>query len=247
MVQVPLRAWWYYYTGGWAMVLLVGWFIVAGFFSGASFISALDKEVAFEREAVKTQGIVNNKSTRRSRPGNKAVYELTYRYRVGENDITRCVVVSKRDWDLAIIGGSIPLEYLKSDPNQSRPAWDGGGFHWSEVALAGCVSVVCLGFAIGLLLFFWRSGRSSVTLLAQGTTARGIVKKIESRREGRVSNTYLVYVFHDEKGQEVIGEEGPLTRRLAKRWQPGDEITIVIDPENPKRRVADLFELRETM
>lgn len=245
MIAVPFHVRWYY-MGGWVVFFLIGLFLVVGLVFGATFLSTLDKELAFDREAVKTEGVVINKSTRSQRSGRRTttVYEITYRYRADGNEFTQRVDVSRSDWDMAIIGASIPLEYLKSDPNQSRPIWDGGGFHSGRLTLLGTMSIAFLGAALGISVFNWRRAQGKITLLAHGTPVRGIVSKIESRQEGKVSNNYLVYVYRDDHGEDVIGEEGPLSRRFSKRWQPGDEITIVIDPENPDKRMADLFELR---
>lgn len=248
MVHAPFRVRWYY-MGGWIVFFLTGLFLVAGLVIGATFLSTLEEEVAFDQNAVKADGIVINKSTRSQRSGRRTttVYEVTYRYRVDGNEITQRADVSKSDWDQAIIGKSIPLEYLKSDPNQSRPTWDGGGFHWGRLTWLGSLSFVLLSLAIGIFIFNWKRASNKLTLLGQGTAFRGIVTKIESRQEGKISNNYLIYVFRDDNGQEVIGEEGPLNRHFAKRWQPGEKITVVVDPEDPNKRIADLFELREIM
>jgi len=237
----------WHFMGGWITLLVSGLFLFAGIGVGVGAWTSLESEQNFAKEGVATTAKVTAKTTRqeRSRRSTRTVYVVSYRYEVDGKPYQGRADVPRADWEALLINGQLPIEYLRSDPSQSRLTLDGGGFHFGTVTILFGVSVICLVVGLAIAFFTWRKASAKIDFLSSGDVVRGTVVEIQPRQEGKVANHYLIYAFRDASGQEVRGEEGPLSRRLYKRWaQAGQPIGVIVDPHDPSKHMADLFEAR---
>jgi hypothetical protein len=89
---------------------------------------------------------------------------------------------------------------------------------------------------IGVPLFVWR-WRSFQSVFARGRVVTGRIASVSfSRDRGRVEYSY------EYSGQRYHGGNAIMKTKRTKALQEGDEVELIVDPENPKRAlIRDLY------
>lgn len=237
----------WHYMGGWATLLVAAVFLFAGLGLGVGAWFAWEREQTFAREGVAVMAKVASKTTRREqdRRSTRTVYVVNYQYLVNGQMHRGHSDVPQQYWQRLAVRGDLPVEYVRSDPDRSRVILDGGGFHWGSVTMIAVISAAFTLVGTAIVVLTWRKAGAKIDLILNGDVVPGTVIGVESRREGKAINQYLVYTFRDAAGQEVRGSEGPLSRRLRRRWSAeGQTIGVVIDRNDPGRHLPDVFEAR---
>ncbi len=153
--------------------------------------------------------------------------------------------VSAEEWGRANSGDTRAIEYDGQDPTDSRFAEAAAPIQWGMLLFGGIGLLFTL---IGLMLAaiaFMNSG-SRARLIRMGTPALGVVDGVhENDAALKVAETYrLAYHFEDETGTTWQGRGPAQPWSLAARWDVGENILVLYDPQNPRRNEADVWEAR---
>jgi hypothetical protein len=95
---------------------------------------------------------------------------------------------------------------------------------------------VLVATALGIVVFLWRYW-TVVSLYNYGLETPATVHEIGFHRDrGRIS---YVYSF---RGQKYVGGNRIMKTKRTKSYQMGDQVSILVDPNNPRRTlVRDLY------
>ena len=149
--------------------------VLCGFLAlgmGAGFIAALNEELhlrRYETEGVEIQANIVRRYMLRVTP----YIEYSFKDEAGHVH-SRNVMMKQRTWDDLIFANTIPVEYLKSDPEWNRPTSGEdethfGGFVW----LIGAMSLVFAIFCVTSFLGYDLKSEDGVTRLTRaGKTLR---------------------------------------------------------------------------
>ncbi len=98
------------------------------------------------------------------------------------------------------------------------------------------LNMAIVATVVGIPLLVWRL-RSFQAHFARGVEVTGRVIAIGFRRDrGRVQYTYTY------QGQSYQGANALHKTRKTQGIQPGDEVTLLVDPDNPKRAlIRDIY------
>jgi hypothetical protein len=153
--------------------------------------------------------------------------------------------VSVEEWGRANTGDTRAIEYDGKDPADSRFVEAAAPIQWGLLLFGG---VGLLFTAVGVMLAaiaFMDSG-SRARLVRKGTPALGVVDGVHENDAALiVAGTYrLAYHFEDEAGTTWQGRGPAQPWSLAARWDAGESILVLYDPQNPSRNEADVWEAR---
>jgi hypothetical protein len=82
---------------------------------------------------------------------------------------------------------------------------------------------------VGVALAIWRI-RAVYAFFARGVGRPGVIESVEFFRDrGRVTFRY------DHEGQSYERGSGIMKNARTKALEPGQELTVIVDPENPKK------------
>ncbi|HLW64682.1 MAG TPA: DUF3592 domain-containing protein [Gemmataceae bacterium] len=243
---------WRYYGGGAAIVA-----IVAGLFLGTIFVLVgyfvRQNEEEYAKNGIASNATVTGKDQRMEPPtgqkgGPRVTYTLHYRYQDAQGQThDGGDSVDANFWNQYQKGQAVQIEYLRDRPERSRITVGRSFFQkWGYILAlaAGCVLLAGV-LVLGVGGWFW-AGRK-MQLVRDGEPSRGVVTDLEAKSSGaqnRQTSYRLRFQFIDSTGVERYGKSVWLPRALESRWQAGDSILVLQDPNNPERFEADIFEAR---
>lgn len=192
-------------------------------------------------------------------PGRTPVpfFSVVYLYQdsTGQNH-TGSANVTAETWSRHTIGDSISIEYVGDSPDKSRLLAP----HTSETPVASVrwwglgPALICVGLILVLaaLLRAWRRTR----VIRHGVPALGrvvgtqaavswLVQILQMQRANKTLSYYLRYTFTDQSGSAREGLTPELPTDMETRWQPGDPILVLYDPNNVLHHEVDLFGARQ--
>jgi 4-amino-4-deoxy-L-arabinose transferase-like glycosyltransferase len=151
------------------------------------------------------------------------------------------------------IGDSLPIEYLKDNPENSRQLDSGTPaappfFKWFGLVLL-CGGPVLFLFALARAWRRMRIVRHGIPVLGRvlgiQTAVPLYIQILQMQRADKTPSHYLRYSFQDPGGsiREVLGPELPVG--METRWQPGDPVLVLHHPNNIKRQIVDIFGARQ--
>jgi hypothetical protein len=247
MNMSPLRLRWLYLRGpfwwmGLGSVLCSMVLYLVGFLIWQS-------EEGFQKHAVQTMAKVRSKTQEHVQKGNKGreiAYMLLYTFSDAAGQPHEGNVrASHQDWQRAKPGDTLAIEYDSTNPETSRRAGTEAHVDWGLWILGGIGSIfAAMGISLAAIAFV--NARARARLIQYGTPALGIAGEVvENDAALKVSGTYrLLYNFTDASGQTREGRGPAQPWSLAARWDPGETILVLYDPDNPSRNEADVFEAR---
>ena len=145
---------------------------------------------------------------------------VAYSFGVGDSRYFADVRAPRAVWSDLREGGHLTVRYLPDDPAVNYPA----GWEPSRLGPGTAALVASLLLAIGG--FLWFSLRRERRLLEQGVPAPAVVT-----RSHRVKGGYTArYRFRADDGEVRKGRGS--VRRV---YPPGETITVVVHPDNPRR------------
>lgn len=135
---------------------------------GAGFVWGLNDELHVRRYATEGQ-MVEAKLTRRYMQRVTPYVEYSFTDSAGQSH-SRSVMMNKEDWDDLVFAKTIPVEYLRSDPEWNRPLHGedsmslGGPFVW----LSGGISLVFAFFCVTSFFGYDLKIEDGVTRITRG-------------------------------------------------------------------------------
>jgi len=188
-------------------------------------------EQSHTRQILQEQGMETDATvTRLWHSGGKSkTPRVGYQFQTDGKVIRGDAPISRKLWESLSEGARVRVRYLPADPGLNRPAeaplrpppiW----LSWAVPVVAGLISLL-----MGYLL------RRQRRLLEEGHVAVGAVTKVSTIKSGKI----IQYEFVLPGGSRESGKGG--ARPGAEEW--GSEVTVIYDPENPKRNSPYPFEL----
>jgi len=170
-----------------------------------------------EREGVQASGTITRQWTTRHKSNTD--YHVAYTYEVDGRGYASEAEVSKASHARFGVGGAAGMRYLPSRPEFSRLDASVNSPPW--------IKLVIFLPALLLLAVPWRFARIK-KLLTWGTPVGAVVTRNAPTKGGRA----IRYAFLDPSGQVVTASEIVKSRDAPAA---GDVITIVCDPNKPRR------------
>jgi hypothetical protein len=170
-----------------------------------------------EREGVQASGTITRQWTTRNKSNTN--YHVAYTYEVDGRGYASAAEVSKGSQARVGVGGAVGLRYLPSRPEFSRLDASVDSPPWIKLVIFLPASL--------LLAVPWRFARIK-NLLAWGIPVGAVVTRNAPTKGGRA----IRYAFLDPSGQVVTAHEVVKSRDAPAA---GDVITIVCDPNKPRR------------
>jgi Protein of unknown function (DUF3592) len=215
-------------------LLWVGAFLlVFGLVFGTIGAAAGIEDARFAADGATAQGIVLSKDITHSTNSSRTSYSIRYRFTLPSDQMYEgSSSIDSSDWDGLIEGGPVAVQYLVSDPSSNR------------IPTTGDVIFVVLFLAVGAGLvpgggyLVWRASRTlreDRRLLRVGTEARATVAVVEptSIWVNRRQQWVISYAYRDASGKEHRGRSWMMPADEAAMFNPGDEATILYDPDQP--------------
>lgn len=212
-----------------------------------------------------TQAILQEKFIARNDPKNKPIAanifahggrrrrgpqpQFRYQYVVDGKQFTGTARVSESQWQQAVIGQPLQIQYLPDRPEQQHLG--------SGLALTWSLSWGF--FPMTLAIIFWTSAYNTfragirnvqrqVRLICDGEPALAIVDKYEVRktRKGRsyVSEFGYTYLVVDEKRQQHLEQVEESNDIPFLPISPGDVLLVLYDPQDVSLHTIDRFDAR---
>jgi hypothetical protein len=153
--------------------------------------------------------------------------------------------VSADEWGQANAGDTRAIEYDGEDPRDSRLVEAAAPIRWGLLLFGGTgLLFTSVGLTLAAIALV-DSGRRA-RLVRNGTPALGVVDGVEENDAAlKVAGTYrLAYHFEDGAGATWQGRGPAQPWSLAARWDAGEDILVLYDPQNPRRNEADVWEAR---
>jgi hypothetical protein len=229
------RLWWYYALNSYLPLAILLTLTSPGFL--IIMLAVRGEDQRYAREGVAGEATVLSKS----RLPTKSGWTNTVRYRFAARDgrtVEASGTIPDGRWALLNEGDRIPIQYLASDPGQSRPAYVGEGER-DILGMIGIGSAVGLmAFALLLLFFCWRGIARRIRLLRRGTPT--LAEIVDVHQQFGV----LHYRYRDAAGRE---HKDRMSRNSQTRTlQRGDTLRLVYDPSRPARHEVDVLGVRCT-
>ncbi len=145
---------------------------------------------------------------------------MTYVYNAGNRQYTAEVRVARRNYERLAVGATVTIRYAPSRPEVSR--MDDAQYDPPQLRLLAFVPILFLLIApFGVI--------RARKLLAWGTPVGAVVTRVSPTKGG----TAIRYEFLDPGGEAVTGSDVVPSRGEVKA---GDVITVVFDPDRPRRK-----------
>ena len=213
-------------TGGYAVaatiVLLIAGAVVLGVFLYTSGQRERARGVALAREGVTAEALVVRLGTTTGKDRRRFVI---YQYEAAGRTYQGRTTLQRRDEKAFETGLSTTVRYLPGEPERSWLAGYGPAGPPTWVALVAPLSL--LAPALGLALMVRRQRR----LLEEGTPAQGRVASYKKFHTQHSSGYHVYYEF-----QVLSGATQKVRQDSSKKPPaPGTAVTILYDPDVPKR------------
>jgi hypothetical protein len=215
---------------GRALAAAIGLLVVGGLAAGILLHLSTERERArsarLEREGAPAAGVVIR--TGRS-SGKDGQHYIVYSYAAAGRDYERRITVRRRDIDRFPVGAPVEARYLPEEPGRSWPLGyePSGPPLW--VALVVPLSLWVMAPVAGRALLWQRS------LLEEGRGARAVV--LNSKR---VHRRHSQHAYRAEYEFQTLSGATRRVRLDSTRQPapPGSIVTILYDPNNPRKAVA---------
>jgi hypothetical protein len=198
-----------------AVVAAVGVVTAAAFLGPIVLREQRDQDLV-RREGIPGTGVITRRWTTQSK---STSYHVAYAYDVGNTHYEAEAGVSRANYDRFTVGATAGIHYAPSRPDVSRmddassvPAW---------------LKLLVFLPALLLLAIPWRVAQMK-RLLAWGTPTGAVVTRSGPTKGGLA----IRYKFLDPTGEVVTGSEVVSSRGAP---QAGDVITVLVDPDRPRR------------
>jgi hypothetical protein len=146
-----------------------------------------------------------------------------------------------------LLGAYGVVQHLNADPADDGTAMTplrGRSMQRSEPAPRGRLNppvlVVGASIGLGLIAFGVWQLRQQEKLLSEGVAVVGYLADVALGK----NEVGLLYRFEDDEGVVHEGQYHPGLSQFVTDYQVGQEVTIVYDPENPRRSLLDIDEVR---
>jgi len=211
-------------TGQGMALAVLGLLFVAGALAIAAFLGAKSSRETADRRILDEQGIRGQAVINRVWRGADKEHPpmVSYEFTMNGSVYRHTTRAPMKVWQTLAPGQTIAIRYLPSRPQNNTPDdWEGDGPlpRWLPPMLSGMLLIPAL-----VLPWIIRSQRR---LLSEGRVAMGIVKKSRRSKDGRVYS----YDFTLPEGRVVSGR----THSKRLKLEPGAAITVIYDPEKPRR------------
>jgi hypothetical protein len=168
---------------------------------------------------------------------------LDYHYQVPGIRIDCEQTVQRDTYYLARAGGSIPLLYVTSAPEDSRidmPA-ENQKIRYLSYGLVALSLLVSIG-GTWVLLYTLRQNKTYRYLRANGLHCQGIVTKVKFDvvNKGRTRRYYVLFTFRDNQGREIKGRSWYIKPGYEYLWPEQGPIQVYYDAQNPKSFTVNL-------
>lgn len=144
-------------------------------------------------------------------------------------------------------GDTIPIAYLPLEPNHNWPDFPKDvGF-----AIGWCAALSAFTFVVYLLYRCYRligELGERVRIVATGLAVLAEIQSVRvhndrNRRSSSYAGAVVRYEYECE-GLGIVAGQSTMTCFLPALWKPGAEIVVLVDPLDPRRSEADLFNAR---
>jgi len=156
--------------------------------------------------------------------------------------------VTAEDWNYAKSGDDLEIEYDSTDPGTSRRPGTEVHAVWGLLLLGGIGAFFAFVIGIPLATTALVQSVRRAHLVWHGAPALGVVSEVaknDSALQVNGQGTYrMVYSFTLENGATYDGRGPAQPWSLAARWDPGENILVLYDPQNPRHNEADVWESR---
>jgi len=206
-------------------------FLVVGLYAG---VDTIRQQARFRTEGQLTEGMVLTKRITRSDKNKSTSYWVRYRFPGPDGaTVTSETKVSDALWDRLVEREPVRVTYLPDRPGSSRIEDQGPDWVLPLVfTVLGFVLVPVGGrvFVKGL-----RRIRLELRLGREGARAEATVTNLEPTNVSvnGVAQWRICYRYRDHRGQEQLGESGPMALDEAQQWKPGDRGEARFDPHAP--------------
>lgn len=171
---------------------------------------------------------------------------VEFEFNVGGRAVRRSERVSDAIWNKAIVGQTISVVYLPSDPSICRagdPLWKTGLMGpFGTGILAGATGIVCLVRAA-------RGIVRNVRLIATGWPALGIIDCVQTRQHKRqtyVERVAYSFLVVSQAGQQLHRAELNSNIPLAPgQLETGDLVLVMYDQFDARQHAIDYFGARD--
>lgn len=211
---------------GGVAITVIACLLMAGGVAVAAFLSPVAQKQTADRKLLEAQGQITIATiTRVYRSGGKENEpRVTYEFAYNGGIYHRSTRAPRSVWDRLSKGDKVSVRFLPTDPANNTPAsWEGTEPLPPAVPIAMALGLAMLSL---LMMFLIRRDRR---LLADGSVAMGAITK---RRRGQHARQYAYYEFRLKGGGTMKG------RSEISRKYTADTITVIYNPENPKRNSA---------
>lgn len=244
MNQNELRA---HYFGGSGARARVWVFVLAGLALSIAGAVAAMTEWRFASQGVIAKARVVDRGEQAA--GGKRAKTMLYWLRcsfqdASHQDFELQTDVDHEAWAAHPVDSTIDVVYVASDPATNRLA---GQSQWLGPMAVVSGGLALLGF--GLFDFIKRRSRASrsAAFILGGKAFAGRVTDVATDRKDKNSEYFVYYEFPVADGQLVSGRTEVPSVKVRHRWNHGDTIVVVVDPSDPSKHEADLFEARQNV
>ncbi|MBI4584822.1 MAG: DUF3592 domain-containing protein [Planctomycetes bacterium] len=228
----------FFFGAIWALVGTI--FFVVG-------IASFNSEREIQQSGVRAEATLVEK-IHRSGKDNSSTYLLKYVFHdaAGQEHI-RESQVNWETWRQFEDGSKLPIVYLPGNPSRNRLGGELAESEWTLALVFGSLGFILGG--IGWILVLRGVGKAwrAVQVLQNGVVVEGRVTSVERAPNVKINKRhpqFFRYRFKGPDGQDYQGESPYLPPRLEDKWQTGDPIPVVYDPDDPARHQPDIFGLR---
>jgi hypothetical protein len=155
--------------------------------------------------------------------------------------------LGRAEWERLQPGDRLAVIYLRTEPSVyrlARPAWGTIGVGLAVGVFGGLMG---LG-GVALVLRRVAAINEQVRLVTTGQPVLGLIDAVQEVKGSKGSVTYtLAYRYLPDAGDPSARVRNGTCERLSWRapsWQPGGPILVLVDPDDPERHAADLFDAR---
>jgi hypothetical protein len=200
------------------------------------------EDARFASEGIVAEAMIVSKRVERGAANDSSSeprYQIEYRFRPGSvrDPITSRVYIPLAQFNDLEVGDEIDIEFLESEPGQSRPV--GGSHGPGSTFLFGLIAIVCAGVGFVMLRSGLYSGRLAAQLKANGQRARARIIRFSASRF-RTDNEVLFcaeYEFTVPTGETISGKTHPRVMAEYGPVRAGDEIHILVENQQPYRSI----------
>lgn len=221
-------------TGGRALIVLA-WLLAAGALGGGAALHVKagrqsDEAVDFDRRSVSASAVVD-RLWRKSGDGNPA--SVAFHFDANGARIDGESRIPLGQWRRLSTGSTVPVRYLPDNPRRFVMAGQRRG------GVPFAVPYVVAFILAAMALLCSAAVRWQRTLLSEGRSARAIVTAVRNHKGSHgATHREIVYEFPVLAGTKATGKA-----TAGKTAEVGTTISVVYDPEQPKRNRPYPFSL----